>query len=142
MPAELRIFPTSREEFKTATDLRSWLHVGLRLSGGNYHLHTGISKIECGSIGLFRFDQDIVGEAVVAKDGAEPCDHTEGGIRYESVVCFDPRSIRIYQRSVPIERVAEICGRDLSVARTYHKIEDWKVYPKLLAEIVSNSGFC
>ena len=137
----IRIFPHSREEFKTDDELRSWLYNGLRLKDGEYYLRAirGVGSIPKGSIVLFRFDKDIVGEAIVKED-VKKIDIIENGVKYEGMIKFEASSIRIYRRPIKIKFLEKITGRDFSVARTYFKI-DWNIYPQILAEVVTYGFF-
>ena len=137
----VRIFPHSRDEFETDDELRSWLHNGLRLRDGEYYLRAtkGIGSIPRGSIVLFRFDKDIVGEAIVKED-VQKVDIIRRGVKYEGMIKFEASSIRIYRRPIKIKFLENITGRDFSVARTYFKIE-WDVYRQILAEVVKYGFF-
>ena len=137
----VRIFPHSRDEFETADEIRIWLYNGLRLRDGGYYLRAikGVGSIPRGSIVLFRFDKDIVGEAIV-KENVKEVDVIESGVRYEGMIKFEASSIRIYRRPIKIKFLENITGRDFSVARTYFKIE-WDVYPQILAEVVKYGFF-
>ena len=138
----IRIFPHSREEFETDDELMSWLHNGLRLRDGEYYLRStqGVGSISPGSIVLFRFDKDIMGEAIVKEDVKE-VDITENEVRYEGMIKFEASSIRIYRRPVEIKFLESLTGRDFSVARTYFKIDNWDIYPQILAEVAKYGFF-
>lgn len=88
---------------------------------------------------LFRHGNQIVGEAVVEEDFVSQPVEVDG-VTYEGSIKFAVSSIRLYVGGLPIEVLADLAGRDFSVARTYYKIEDWAVYPRILSEAVKE-GF-
>jgi|Deesub1362B_J571_1020462.scaffolds.fasta_scaffold06895_2 hypothetical protein len=137
--AILRIFPHSKQEFATADDLRSWLVTALKARGGRYLLRSNQGSIPRGSVVLFRHGNQIVGEAVVEEDFVSQPVEVDG-VTYEGSIKFAVSSIRLYVGGLPIEVLADLAGRDFSVARTYYKIEDWAVYPRILSEAVKE-GF-
>jgi hypothetical protein len=47
----------------------------------------------------------------------------------------------VYRGFLPIEFLEKATGKDLSVARTYYKIDDWGVYAKVIKEQVKRGGF-
>ena len=137
----IRIFPHSRDEFETTDDLKTWLLTALKARGGRYYLREG-SKYGSnppGSIILFRYGDEIVGEAVVEEDFT-PEHKAESGFRYEGYIKFEPSSIRTYVGALSIETLERIVGRELKPARPYYKIDSWIVYPSILAEVVKE-GF-
>ena len=130
----IRIFPHSRDEFPTADDLRTWLLTALKARGGRYHLRTSQGSIPPGSVVLFRHGDEVVGEAVVEENFiSQPT--KEADVTYEGFIKFAPSSIRVYVGALPAKVLGQLCGRDFSGARPYYKIEDWALYPKILAEV-------
>ena len=139
----IRIFPHSREEFRSADELASWLQSGLRYRDGKYHLRrvgAGIGSIPPGSVVLFRFDKEIIGEAIVKQDVVEE-EIVDSGYTYKGYIQFEQSSVRVYRGFLPIEFLEKATGKDLSVARTYYKIDDWGVYAKVIKEQVKRGGF-
>ena len=137
----MRIFPHSRDEFETADDLKTWLLTALKARGGRYFLRLDSKhgSNPTGSIVLFRHGDEIVGEAVVEQDFV-PEPKIEGGFSYEGYIKFSPSSIRTYVGAIPIETLERLTRRDLKRARPYYKIEDWTIYPLILAAVV-REGF-
>ena len=138
----IRIFPHSREEFNTDDELRMWLYNGLRLRDGEYYLRStkGVGSIPPGSIVLFRFDKYIVGEAIV-KDDVKEINIIKNDVKYGGMIKFEASSIRIYRRPLEIKFLEKLTGRDFSVARTYFRINEWDIYPQILAEIAKYGFF-
>ena len=137
----IRVFPHIREEFPSLDSLTSWLLTGLKARGGTYHMrsHKSVKELESGSIVLFRYGDKIVGEAVVSSyvKGCFP-DKTIAGedIKYEARTVFAPSSIRIYAPPISIEALQEIVGSEPNMipsAQPYFIIDNWAVYPRLLA---------
>jgi len=145
----IRIFPHSREEFPSIDALTTWLMAGLRARGGTYHMRSAnsVKDLPRGSIVLFRYGHVIVGEAVVAsyvKEESNDCTLAGDEIRYEARTEFDPSSIRIYCPPVPIKILQDIVGKEpnmLPSAQPYFKLEEWGVYPKLLAQVITGGRF-
>jgi len=145
--AHLRIFPCQKEEFPSLDLLTMWLATGLKARAGNYHLRsrTSVADLVTGSIVFFRYGQSLVGEAIVSayETFQEPKrDRTLMGQEadYEASVTFCASSIRLYVPPVEVSALEQITGRDLSVARTYHRFEDWSIYARLLSAHVANGG--
>lgn len=139
----IRIFPHSRKEFRSADELASWLQSGLRDRDGKYHLRNvgaGIGSTPPGSVVLFRFDKEIIGEAIVKQDVIEE-EIVDSGYTYKGYIQFEQSSVRVYRGFLPIEFLEKASGRDLSVARPYYKIDDWGVYAKVIKEQVKRGGF-
>lgn len=139
----VRIFPHSKEEFEDSDELRTWLITALKARGGRYRLHVDSSygSNPSGSLILFRYENEIIGEAVVEQDYiAYDKPLKIGDFTYGGFIKFVPSSIRVYVGGLPVKVLGEFCGRDFSGARPYYKIEDWAVYPKILAE-VAKEGF-
>ena len=140
----IRIFPHSREEFETDDELRTWLHNGLRLRDGKYYLRSiqpvGLGKNPPGTLVLFRFDKEILGEAVVKEDVVK-VERQRGDVEYEGMIKFEASSIRIYRKPIKVEYLEKLTGRDLSVAKTYFKFDDWNIYHRILEEAVKDGFF-
>ncbi|MDP2858820.1 MAG: hypothetical protein Q8P50_12700 [Bacillota bacterium] len=145
----IRVFPHSRDEFPTADDLRTWLATALKAKGGRYLLHslTGIGEGNTppGSIGLFRFHDEIVGEAVVVEDVQrakiqEPSGVGGNAVTYEGFIQFVPSSIRLYVGGLAISDLQAVVGTNLQSAQTRNVISDWSVYPAIL-RLAARQGF-
>ena len=148
MSKHIRIFPHSREEFPSLDDLITWLMTALRGKGGKYLLRSAnsVADLPEGSIVLFRYAHLIVGEGVV-KEPVQRGSHTEQtltgtDVEYGASVIFSPSSIRIYAPPIPVDRLQEHVGTavNIGVPRSYYKIENWSVYPKLLADVVTRGS--
>jgi len=140
----IRIFPHSREEFKSADELRTWLYNELRLRDGKYNLRSiqtvGIGKNTPGTLILFRFNKEILGEAIVKEDVIEEKNIFEE-IEYEGMIRVEASSIRIYRKPIGINFIEKITDRDLSIAQNHYKFNDWNIYSKILEEVVKNGFF-
>ena len=142
---DIRIFPTARGEFESVDKLREWLDSALRRDG-KYHLcprkpgepdpTPRIKAIDAGSVGLFRFHDEFIGEGVIAS-GVECGDFTDpaNNLRYYQLAHFDPSSIRIYRQGIAVEPLG-VTGK----ANAYQKM-DWAFYGRLLAAVESGGGF-
>ena len=148
MAPHIRIFPHSREEFPSVDTLTTWLLTGLKASGGRYLLvrRNAVDELPSGSLVLFRHGQVVVGEAIVTeyrRDWPERSRTLLGEERqYEACVRFSPGSIRLYAPPVCVQDLQSFIGESPNIipsAQPYFKIEDWNVYPRLLAH-VSKSG--
>lgn len=145
----IRILPHNQEEFASIDKLTSWLLTSLRARGGRYNLRSrnAIAELPNGSIVLFRYGHNIVGEAIVAGYFRESSiDRTLTGkeFNYEAYIVFSQTSIRVYAPPLPIKKLQRIIGESLDIttsAQPYYKIEDWNIYPGLLAEIVESGAF-
>jgi hypothetical protein len=148
-PPHIRVFPHSPEEFSSIDSLTTWLMTGLKARGGIYHMRSArsVKELPEGSIVLFRYGHKVVGEAVVSSYIKEPSpDKTiDGGeVTYEARTTFEPTSIRIFSPPVPIEDLQQIVGAEPNMvpsAQPYFKLENWGVYPNLLALVVTRGGF-
>lgn len=146
--AHIRIFPHSKEEFPSLDMLTTWLLTALKARGGRYLIRSSksVADLPLGSIVLFRYGHVIVGEAVVYSYVRESRnDRTLLGqeTEYEAYVEFSPSSIRVLLPPLPVEELQSIIGDSLNVmasAQPYYKLEDWSVYPKLLAAHIGNAG--
>ncbi|HXC44818.1 MAG TPA: hypothetical protein VNY51_15010 [Candidatus Dormibacteraeota bacterium] len=121
----------------------TWLLTGLRGRGGVYHLTSAdaVADLPPGSIVLFRYGHEIIGEAVVRK-GKETGSVTgrtllgEDG-EYAARVTFAPSSIRLYSPPLPVKQIQQYTEKDISSsAQPYYKL-DWCVYGRILKEVVS-----
>ncbi len=145
----IRIFPHIQEEFPAEETLTMWLLTGLKARGGKYLLRSSkaVADLPVGSIVLFRYNRVIVGEAVVSGYALEPTkDRTLTGQEYEyqAYVQFLPSSIRLYAPPIRVEILQSLIGESPNIvpsAQPYFKIEDWTVYPRLLAEISRSGAF-
>src|SRR5205807_1304193 len=98
----IRIFPHSQKEFPSLDSLMIWLLNALRGKGGVYNLRSAdsIKDLPSGSVVLFRYGHNIVGEAVVWKEkevySEKLKERTLSGEdeEYEAQVTFAPSSIR------------------------------------------------
>ena len=145
----IRIFPHSREEFPSIDSLTTWLLTGLKARGGVYHMRSSksVKDLEAGSIVLFRYGDKIVGEGVVSTyvRGLAP-DKTLSGeeVAYEARTIFSPSSIRVYSPPIQIEALQHLVGQEPNMipsAQPYFIIEDWSIYPHLLALQVKQGTF-
>jgi len=145
----IRIFPHSKEEFPSVDSLTTWLLNGLKARGGTYHMRSSkaVKDLEAGSIVLFRYHDKIVGEGVVSNyiKGAAS-DKTIAGedVEYEARTVFSPSSIRVYSPPVDIEALQSLIGDQPNIvpsAQPYFIINDWSVYPRLLALVIQQGTF-
>jgi len=143
----IRIFPHSRDEFPSLDMLATWLATALKARGGRYLIRSAnaVADLSTGSIVLFRYSHVIVGEAVVHKYVREPMeDQTLLGHQtpYEAYVEFSLTSIRLFVPPFPVNELQAIVGDkpNITAAQPYYKLEDWRVYPELLAAHVEKSG--
>ena len=145
----IRIFPHNRDEFPSVDTLAAWLMTGLKARNGRYQLRSAsaIADLAAGSIALFRHGHVVVGEAVVMRFCREPSrDRTLAGeeFEYEAFVEFMSSSIRIYAPPVSIETLQSFIGDSPNIvpsAQPYFKLDNWAVYPKLLAHISKSGSF-
>lgn len=144
---QVRIFPHNKKEFPLVDDLRTWLLNGLRGRGGLYHLGDKdvVSELPPGSIVLFRYGHEIVGEAVVrkGKELLEPRvrDTTRSGaeVEYQAKVTFDPSSIRLYAPSLTEEQIHT--EKDIITYKGAYVELDWTAYAYVLREVVTRGTF-
>ena len=120
------VFPHSGDEFATAVALCDFLRSTLLKQGGRYLLRKlkwkdkdFKAKVIPDSLVLFRKGVAIVGDAVV-QDGIrelDPPEHdeTELGIPmvYHHDIRFNPESIRVYARVLPVTMLESWSGRRL-----------------------------
>ena len=134
----IRIFP-HRKWFPKDEDIKGWLHFTMRNRGGTYYFRKAYKYIKHsnppGTIVLFRYDEDIVGEAVVAIDTIK-----SNISHYEMMVTFDPSSIRIYKKPLTIQTLSKIVEKDLKSDTTYYNIP-MKYYGLIMAEVVRRGGY-
>lgn len=110
------VFPHSDDEFDTSDALREFLHITLpKVQRGRYLLRKLGWKdkdfkaaVVPGSLVLFRKGAYILGDGIVEEPIRElkppVCDETELGnpmVYYHDVV-FEPGSIRVYSRPLPV----------------------------------------
>jgi hypothetical protein len=143
----LRIFPHSQEEFPSLDFLQTWLMTVLKARGGIYNLRNrnAVADLPGGSIVLFRYGDQIIGEAVVRgyKRETHPTQPAMAdGRPYEAHVEFAPDSLRLYAPPVAIKALQAIVGNDLPimVPNGYYIIRDWGSYPKLLSLHMEQNG--
>lgn len=142
----LRIFPHDAAVFATEDDLTAWIMTALKARGGRYYLLADDPRpvpaenmMEPGSVVLFRYANNIVGEAVIRS-----FDKTAGtqrdGRSYQAVATFVTSSIRIYSPAISTHALQQLIGEspNISVERSYHQL-DWSAYPKVLS-LVTGSG--
>jgi hypothetical protein len=143
----IRIFPHSQEEFPSLDALQTWLMTALKARSGRYLLRSrkAVAELPMGSIVLFRYADDVVGEGVVREYVRES--HTGRTLtgeeqQYEAQVTFAPDSIRLFAPPVTVEELQRIVGEALPIMipNGYYIIRDWGVYPKLLAGHVGRAG--
>jgi hypothetical protein len=145
----IRIFPHSQKEFPSLDTLTTWMLTGLKARGGTYLLISkdAVADLPPGSLVLFRYGHEVVGEAVVIEYSRESSDdQTLAGEnqKYEAKVRFSPSSIRVYAPPVKIEDLQSFIGESPNItpsAQPKFKIEDWNVYPRLLAHIAKFGTF-
>lgn len=137
-PPQMRIFPHD-EWFPSVADLRTWLHFIVRERGGTYHFRRVPSDLDSpltpGTIVLFRYKQDIVGDAVV-KGGLQGSDDK----RYEKMILFDPYTIRIYNHYLRVPILEKTLGIALSSSKRYVAMNIGE-YGKVLSRIMNQGGF-
>ena len=127
----IRIFPNSTEkEFETEMEVRLYLLGIVKYrQNGEYHIRIqdSIAALPPGSYVLFRFGNEIIGEAMV-KVGIEEFNKRIGSCKedrfvYPVKVTFDTSTILMYCENISIEGLGEMTNRNLSVPRTYFKID-------------------
>jgi len=147
----LRIFPTTRKEFKTVDEFACWLLTSLKARDGIYHLRSSrgeVKKTPPGSVVSFRFGNELIGEAIV-KCGFVEEKVEIAGVTYEGHIQFEESSLRIYKGFFPIPLFQKILEKrmnpkdipDLSYAGAYNRFEDWNIYIDLLKKQVERRGF-
>jgi hypothetical protein len=144
---QVRIFPHSKKEFPSVDHLRAWLLNGLRGRGGLYHLRAkdAVAELPPGSIVLFRYGKEIVGEAVVrkgkeliqlkAKDATQSGEEEE----YEAQVTFAPSSICLYAPPLTEEQIQT--QKNIITYKGAYVELDWMTYACILREVVSIGAF-
>lgn len=145
----IRIFPHSQKEFPSRDTLTTWLLTGLKARGGKYLLvnKDAVAELPPGSLVLFRYGHFVVGEAVVTlySRDSPASERTLAGDdqQYEALVLFSASSIRVYAPPVEIDELQSFIGEtpNISVAQGKYKIEDWNVYPRLLAHVAKLGTF-
>lgn len=142
----IRILPHAQKEFPSQDFLQTWLETVLKARGGIYRLRgkDAISDLLPGSIALFRYGDYIVGEAVVRD--YEDQEFTERMLsgdteQYEAYIAFAPESVRLFAPPMEVKDLQNLAGRDFSVPRTYFKIDDWSIYPKILKHVTEHGRF-
>jgi hypothetical protein len=146
----IRIFPHSQLEFPSRDTLTTWLLTGLKARGGRYLLVSkdAVAELTPGSLVLFRYGQVVVGEAIVSeyrRDSSVAERNLVGDDqKYEACVWLSPSSIRVYAPPVAIEALQSFIGESPNIipsAQPYFKIEDWNMYPRLLAHVAKSGTF-
>ncbi len=132
----IRIFPHSKKEFNNESDLQKWLKSDLILQDGKYLLRTinGVGSIPVGSMVLFRFNKNIVGQAVVERD-IKPINKETNGVTYKGIIKFNISTIKVYRKPLPIGFVEKLTDRSFQFARAYYKFYDYSIYDKIQEEI-------
>ncbi|MGA7217982.1 MAG: hypothetical protein WBX38_06685 [Candidatus Sulfotelmatobacter sp.] len=147
---QIRIFPHSQAEFPSKELLMMWLVIGLRGRGGAYHLTSAdaVADLSPGSLVLFRYGHEIIGEAVVCKGkelgGAKGRSLLGEEGSYAAQVTFAPSSIRLYSPPLPVKQIQQYTEKDISSsAQPYYKL-DWEIYGFILREVISrrNQSMC
>ena len=151
MAGNIRIFPHAREEFPSLDTFVTWLHTSLKARNGLYNLRAkNAADVPPGSIVLFRYGQEIVGEAVVIdkKIFDSPIlerTFTGAEAKYEARVAFVPSSIRLFVPAIPIDNIQSLINgtpeeKPLAGANLYYRFDDWSLYSNLLAVHIKNGG--
>ncbi len=137
---QVRVFPHNREEFPSEDSLLTWLLTALRGRNGVYHLRNAdsIKDVPPGSVELFRYNDCIVGQAVV-KEGKKVFaervkDRTLTGTpaEYEAKVTFVPASIRLYAPPLPVSRIQPHLNKDIVKYAGAYTDLDWNIYGVVL----------
>lgn len=144
----IRIFPHSKDEFPSLDMLTTWLLTALKARGGRYLIRSAkaVADLPTGSVVLFRYGHVLVGEAVVfryVRNSANDRTLLGQETQYEAHVEFSPSSIRVFVPPLPVEELQSIIGDSLNItasAQPYYKLENWSMYPKLLAAHVVKAG--
>jgi hypothetical protein len=144
----IRIFPHSKEEFPSLDMLTTWLLTALKARGGRYLIRSAssLADLPLGSVVLFRYGRVVVGEAVVSqyvRDATKNRTVLGQETQYEAYVELAPSSIRVFVPPLPIEELQSLIGESPNIttsAQPYYKLEDWAIYPKILAAHVGKSG--
>jgi hypothetical protein len=114
----------------------------LKANGGKYRITSESedssnrpAELPCGSVVLFRFEDLLVGEAVVHAYSPDPGVDEDSGKKYIARVFFVPSSIRIFCPPIPIKALQVLIGdaKKLTGRNPYYEFTDWTLYPKLLA---------
>jgi hypothetical protein len=146
---QVRVFPHSRDEFPSEDSLLTWLLTALRGRGGVYYLRNAdsIRDLPPGSVVLFRYNDCIVGEAVV-REGKKVFpqkvkDRTLTGqeAEYAAQVSFAPSSIRLYAPALPVERIQPHLNKDIVKYAGAYTDLDWNIYGIVLQEVVKQGTF-
>ena len=127
----------------------TWLLTSLKARGGKYLVPTAdrIAELPAGSIVLFRYGHVLVGEAVVSTyvRGASNSRTLMGQQKqYEAYIEFGQGSIRLFVPPIPVPELQTIVGAKpdlMTSALPYFKLDDWSIYPQLLANHLSNGGY-
>ena len=145
--SQVRIFPHSRDEFSSVDMLRMWLLNGLRGGGGIYLLRRAdaVATLPIGSVVLFRYGNEIVGEAIVSEEKKvqQVTAQTLAGrsFEYAAQVTFAPSSIRLYSPAVDIQKIKKyVPTKNIDNAEPYY-ILDRDAYAAVLREVVSAGNF-
>lgn len=118
--AGIRIFPNIMEEFSTAEEMENFLLKTVGHTGKYYYRsNRSVKKIEKATLGLFRFQDRIIGCAEVIQ-GPRQVPKNENGVQYPGYLLFDPKSVKIFLPSLPIKDLEAITGD------TYHFKENYK----------------
>jgi hypothetical protein len=91
-----------------------------------------------GSVVLFRYADEIIGEAVVSKGKVIVSDE-EG---YAAQVTLAPSSIRLYSPPLPVKQIQQYYPeKDISSSAQPYYLLNWDVYSRILKEVVSAGAF-
>ncbi len=147
---QVRIFPHSQDEFPSEDSLLTWLLTSLRARGGEYYLRhsDSVKDLPPGSVVLFRYGHEIVGEAVVWKgkevfpDKVKDRTLTGEEAEYGAKVTFASSSIRLYAPPLQVERLQlNLPEKDVVKFAGAYTSLDWSIYGRILHEVVSSGVF-
>jgi hypothetical protein len=134
----IRIFP-HKTWFPKDEDLKGWMHFTMRNRGGTYYFRKGYKYIKHanppGTLVLFRYEDSIVGDGIVKIDTVK-----SNISHYEIMITFEPTSLRIYRKPLPVKKLSKIVNKDLKSDTTYYSIP-MKHYGEIMTEVVHMGGF-
>ena len=96
------------EEFNTLDELRTWyIDICKKERGGIFHLRSdtlGYNNAP-GSIFIFKWNNEWIGEAIVLKDVEE---NTFTDNPEPFLITFEPSSMRLYSATIPVNIIREV----------------------------------
>jgi len=109
----IRVISMSAQEgfFTTLGEVRDWLKISCKVNNKgiySYKERKGYLGKNCnppGSIMLFKWKGQIIGEAIVEKDSLEYEQPPEGEEKF--YITFEPSSIRLYNQKIPLKEIEE-----------------------------------